>query len=274
MVSELEHNGKKVDQKVNIQYERKGNELRVKVSNVCQKSCFVGKVISKHLLTFEVPAKTDLVVNSAYGNVIVASVKGKGCKVRSSSGDIKISDVNSELDLHSAYGNVMLNKIEGKIDLRSSSGDIVASDLTGELIAKSSYGDQVYKNVNGGMKLATSSGDIKIYNSKGDLHAAVSYGNVLLEEYKGAPSIATATGDIKGKGVVLTGNTSFKTSYGNIKMDIENPLSALSFETRTSYGKIRLSKEGQKVEETNKMLINKGPIKIEAITVSGDQVYE
>jgi hypothetical protein len=74
--------------------------------------------------------------------------------------------------------------------------------------------------------------------------------------------------------VELTGNTTLTTSYGDISLVLVNELDALSFDLSTSYGDIRIDKNGQKYREEKQLTLQKGNILIKAKSASGSQTYK
>ena len=100
------------------------------------------------------------------------------------------------------------------------------------------------------------------------------YGDIVLENYKGSPSLKTRSGDINGRNVELTGNMEASTSYGDIKFDLVNDLSDLSFDLDSQHGDITIEKEDKTYENVKRLEIKNGSILIKSHTDSGDQSYK
>jgi hypothetical protein len=73
--------------------------------------------------------------------------------------------------------------------------------------------------------------------------------------------------------VELTANSTFVTTYGDVRMNLINPLQALSFELATTYGEILVDKNGEKFTNESKLNIKRGDILVKATSSSGDQVF-
>ncbi len=228
---------------------------------------------SSHM-SFEVPASTNVILHSSYGDIKVSGLQNKSTTIHARSGDVKLENLATELDLSMGYGDLSGNGMTGNVSGKVSSGDITFTNLKGNVDITTSYGDQHYKDVTGNIKAQCSSGDLKINSMKGDLDIDSKYGDISLEDFKGNTMLHTSSGDIKGKNVELTEKMEANTSYGDIKMKFVNPLSALSFDLETNYGDIRIDKDGQNVNENKKLVLKNGNILVKAHTSSGDQSYK
>lgn len=259
-----------------IVYERKEDVLKIIEKNEGKNTFVVGTINVKKssVMNFEVPVSTNLVIHSSYGDVNAIGLQGKICDINSKSGDVKLDNISTELKLNMGYGDLSATNITGNVSGNISSGDASFSYLKGDVDIETSYGEQHYKDVTGNIKARCSSGDLKINRMKGDVYIDSKYGDIMLEDFKGNPVLHTSSGDIKGKKVELTEKMEATTNYGDIKMEIVNELSALSFDLETNYGTITIDKEGQKIEEGKKLVLKKGSVLIKAHTSSGDQSYK
>jgi hypothetical protein len=234
----------------------------------------VGTLICNARLDIDVPEKINLIVQDRYGDASVSGLRGGICDMQLNSGDVVLKDLQTNPKLTLTYGDLTATNIKGNIFAKLSSGDFTLTDVVGNVDASSTYGDQKLSNVTGTVKLSGASGGIKMINVTGDANVKTSYGDIRLENYKGAPQFTTASGDIDGKNVELTGNTTLTTSYGDISLVLVNELDALSFDLSTSYGDIRIDKNGQKYREEKQLTLQKGNILIKAKSASGSQTYK
>lgn len=256
-----------------ITYSIKDSVLTIKVENIGKDVLFVGVYEEQGSLDFELPKTTNVKVNSTYGNVNANGLEAKKCEINTHAADIKVENISTNLQLKSVYGNVTATKIIGNLNTTLSSGDLKIDDLSGNLDIKTSYGNQSYNNINGNLNLVTKSGDVKITEMKGDINIVSSYGNISLKNTAGSANIKSSSGDIHGENVNLSNFLTVLSNYGNVKMDLANEASELSFDLNTRYGKITCDVYDKKLEAEHELFIDKGKIKVKGITNSGDQSY-
>lgn len=254
----------------------------------------------------------NLKVESSFGIISIEKLKGKTCSVKNNTGDVKIIDIVADIDLQVNTGNLMINKVEGNVNVGSSYGDIEISDIKGKrcmikgnsgniklseinsdldvdivtgdvklnsiigsVKSKTSYGNQLYENISGDLQIINLSGDIKMKKVTGNLNIVSSYGNVHLDDVKGIFSINASSGDIIGKNIELTNNSEFKTTYGNVRLDLKNDLNELGFDLEAIYGEIKIKKKDEILKgKEGKLIITAGKITITGNTQTGDQLYE
>jgi hypothetical protein len=233
-----------------------------------------GTLICDARLDINVPEKINLIVQDNYGDASVSGLRGGICDVQISSGDVVLKDLQNNPKLTLTYGDLTATNVKGNIWAKMSSGSSSLTDIIGNVEVSSSYGDQKLTNVTGTIKLTGATGNIKLINVTGDANVKTSYGDIRLENYKGTPQFTTSSGDINGKSVELTGNTTLITSYGDISLTLVNELDALSFDLSTSYGDIRIDKNGQKYSEEKQLTLQKGNILIKAKSATGSQSYK
>lgn len=214
-------------------------------------------------------------VHASYGNVNINQHKGN-LTVKSSSGDIVVKQLTGDkVNISSTYGNVQLSGIAAEMELSSASGDIQLSNVTGNVSMVSSYGNQVISTLTGNLITTSASGNIKINQLRGDLSVRSSYGNVIASNCNGNISVKSQSGDIKGSSIRIQDALELSSGYGDIMMQLENPLDELSFDLVASYGDVKVKKDGTSISgDKGKLFLQKGKIKVKATTTSGNQVYE
>ncbi|HEX6503729.1 MAG TPA: DUF4097 family beta strand repeat-containing protein [Terriglobales bacterium] len=107
-------------------------------------------------------------------------------KSRTGSGDVKIQDLASDLDLQSGSGDVWLENITGKIQTRSGSGDVRARAISGSFSADASSGDiRLEERGKGDVDIRTTSGNVEAKGVDGALHLEATSGDISAE---GKPS--------------------------------------------------------------------------------------
>lgn len=260
-------------EKHKFKIERNNSELTITVANESKHLVLGGTVTSKGILDFEVPENILLSINSNYGNISIEGIKGKTCNLTAGSGNINANDISGEIRFVLSYGNLAVHKLFGNMNVSATSGDVYVDQLQGDLNATLSYGKLTLKNIAGKIHANTTSGDVNIMEAKCETEIIAGYGNIHYENFKGNINLIANSGNVTGKNVQLLNSMSVKSSYGNINMELVNPLNDLSFDLKANYGKIKIEKDGNKMEESKSLLINKGNILIKCITNSGDQIY-
>ena len=98
---------------------------------------------------------------------------------RTNSGDVKIRDLTSDLDLESGSGDLWLENITGRIGTRSHSGDVRARAISGSFSAEASSGDiRLEERGKGDVDIRTTSGDVEATGIDGALHVEAGSGNI------------------------------------------------------------------------------------------------
>lgn len=153
--------------------------------------------------------------------------------------------------LKTSGGDISLTDVQGKLELATSGGDISVIDSKGNLSAKTSGGDVKSVNFDGESELKTSGGDIDALNSNGPVEAKTSGGDIKLIISNGKVNGSTSGGDIE---LDYTGNNegiALSTSGGDIELKLPEGFSA-NLELKTSGGKAKCNYSPVKVEEVSK----------------------
>jgi hypothetical protein len=118
--------------------------------------------------------------------------------VATAGGDMRVNNVNGNVQLRTPGGDVVLEELAGEIYAESSGGDIRAMEMRGNFRGTTSGGDVVVEEVSGNIHAETSGGDVRIGKAGGKVNAQTSGGNisiVLAGENKGVMA-ETSGGDI------------------------------------------------------------------------------
>jgi DUF4097 and DUF4098 domain-containing protein YvlB len=187
-----------------------------------------------------------------------------------SSGDLKVKNLSGKsINLRASSGDVDAENLEGDLSITASSGDLTLNNLKGDLSGRTSSGSQEFRNVTGDISTVASSGDIEIEKSNGKLDALTSSGGISLKDTEGFVTVKTSSGDIEGNNVMLNESSNFKTSSGDIDIDLKNDIESLSFYLKASSGSLRAGNN----KADKKLLLSNGKIKIDGISSSGSQNY-
>ena len=205
----------------------------------------------RSLLYFEVPEGTNIKVDNTSGNIETNGLAGESLFIKTTSGNIVLTETAANLEVQCTSGNVDINQLRGNNRIEATSGNIKCREIAGDA------------------RVQTSSGNIDIRDIKGDIAVACTSGNQKLLATYGLISARTTSGNIEGDRVQLTGNSDFRANSGNIKINLVNNEEALSFDLEAGSG--NLFAAGSSGEDH--LLIKRGEIMIQGITTSGNQRY-
>jgi hypothetical protein len=264
----------------------------------------------KSELNFEVPLHTDVTVKNQSGDIEVKNITSPKMSLESSfgeveaenimadllvkvaSGDIELNAITGQVQTSSSFGKQTITDVKGNLVVTSSSGDIVIKQLRGNANITTSFGNQTFQNIAGNITAVASSGNVEVENLKGDLVTRTSFGNQDLDNIEGNITAAASSGDIdleKSKGtfilnttfgniigteITLLNNSNFTSSSGDIRMQLANDISELSFDLASSSGDLEIKKGTFESRSEKKLVFDRGPIKIKGVSSFGNQHYK
>jgi len=191
-------------------------------------------------------------------------------KIENTSGDVSVEDYTGEmLEVRATSGDIDMKRVKADCEIRTTSGDFQARGITGDISMVSTSGDQEYLDVQGSVEAGATSGDIEIDKVDGDLRLSATSGDIDLDGVTGSIRANTTSGEIEGDYITLTDDSRFKTTSGGIYITLENDLDQLSFDLRATSGNLKVG--GIRADDS--LVLEKGDIRIEGISTSGDQVY-
>jgi DUF4097 and DUF4098 domain-containing protein YvlB len=201
-----------------------------------------------------IPARFDIDVKTAGGNIEVADLEGKA-DVHTSGGNIKLGAIKGPIKAHTSGGNITLTRSEGDADVNTSGGNLRLGEIQGNLVAHTSGGQIDLEQAKSSVKASTSGGDIRVKNACGPVTAHTSGGNV-------SAQLNTQP----------TADCSLKTSGGNVDVVLAANL-ALDVEARTSGGRVNSDFPGTLNKEKTRLSarINGGGPRL-ALETSGGNV--
>lgn len=240
-----------------IKYEKKDSILIITVEKSAGNTLIVGSFRQETVLNFSIPLTTDVEINNYSGDIVVSGLKSNSCYIKSNYGNVKMTDVQSE------------------VDIKLTSGDLNLNGIIGQVRSEASYGNQQYENITGDLNLKSTSGDIRLKTITGNINVVSSYGDVRVDNSKGNLLINIQSGDIIGKNVNVTDHSQLKTKYGDIKIGLANNFNDLTFDLQSVYGDLKINKDNNIFKsEEGKLHLAQGKIIITGYTQSGDQYYE
>ncbi len=188
-----------------------------------------------------------------------------------SSGDVEVYNLRaSESKIRSTSGDILLKGVISNLMVETSSGDIEIYDLIGDSKIRSTSGDQDFNNVKGTLETTASSGDITFIEFEGDIKSTATSGDVKFRDGKGSIKIRTTSGDIDGEDITLNGNSSFEATSGNVRVDFTNNIEDISFNLSATSGGLQVGSQ----ESGNRLIIDSGMYMVRGFTTSGDQEYK
>ena len=176
-------------------------------------------------LVLLVPGDADMRIEASTGDVRVRNLKSDRLEVDTSTGEVWIDSVSSSLSVDTSTGGVEINDSAGRFSVTTSTGDIQLRNTSGDITAASSTGSHTYMNV------------------IGDLSARSTTGRIEVDGIQGTLMLRTSTGNQRGRGIALTGNSSFDSSTGSIEMDLRNDVESLEFDLRSTTGSLQVGRE-------------------------------
>ncbi len=150
-------------------------------------------------------------------DLIVSLPQMDGVRIRTSAGDVKVSDMMGEMLIETSAGDVNVARHAGKVTVITSAGDIEIEDAEGPISAKTSAGD---------IDLVRTGGPITARTSAGDIHAA------MIGPYSGTIVANTSVGDLtvmgkqyRQKSVTLSLGEgpeicTFESSVGDVRVSV------------------------------------------------------
>jgi DUF4097 and DUF4098 domain-containing protein YvlB len=232
--------------KYEIQFDKRGGKVEVWIESP---GMMRGNIQS--LLRFEVPQEVEITVENSSGNLKVFDIRSSGNYLKTTSGNVETRNTHGPLHIECTSGNLSMETHQGDLWAVTTSGNIKV------------------RNVEGISECKATSGNMYLENMVGNTRAQCSSGNINMNQIKGSLRAGTSSGNIKGDHVLLTGDSEFRATSGNIRIDLVNPEHELSFDLEAGSG--NLSAAGNTGED--KLILREGKINIRGISSSGNQTY-
>jgi len=248
--------------------DRRGDRLELRVEAPAFQLGF-GFAARRPRIILSIPRGALVELGSSSGDISLRGHEALRAVLRSSSGDIEVSDSSAGLELESSSGSIAAARCSGAIAARSSSGGIELEACRGAKDLLTSSGDIALRGSAGDARARTSSGSFSAFDVSGDLFVETTSGSVSLEGTKGKLSALTGSGDVSVRGVRLTGDSTFGTSSGEVGLELENAASELRFELSSLSGS--LAAAGSRGEK--RLVAGSGRILVKGSSSSGDQSY-
>ncbi|MCR4439262.1 MAG: DUF4097 domain-containing protein [candidate division KSB1 bacterium] len=179
-----------------------------------------------------VPVRFDVEVRTSGGDLALSDLKGT-IKLRTAGGDIAVRQTVGDAELSTSGGDITIDGNDGVLSASTAGGDIRALRITQRAKLTTSGGNIELGEIGGTVEASTAGGDIVVRDCKGSARVKTSGGDITLVNVGGEADATTSGGDIEVRG--STGAVKASTSGGDVVLfDIGGPISA-----KTAGGDIR-----------------------------------
>ena len=134
--------------------------------------------------------------------------------VRDTSGDIRISQMNADVEVHDGSGRLTVSDVHGAVSLTKESGDIEVRRVSGETRISSKTGQMKLQDL-AGLEIEQSDGDLSVMNT-GPARIHNQSGNLRISAVKGALEITDESGEIQVANVA--GDVTIHDTSGQIRV--------------------------------------------------------
>ena len=155
-----------------------------------------------------------------------------------SSGEIRISNINGSADVEATSGDVSLRGVGAGARVAMTSGDLEASDIGGDMTVGATSGNVKLENVRGRLDISGTSGDFNVSQVQKDINVQLTSGDFVLQGCTGDVVFRSASGDARMSEV--GGGVDASSSSGDIEVLI-SPVGARNFDFSSSSGDIDIS---------------------------------
>lgn len=220
-------------------------------------------------LSFKVPYDMDIDITNSSGDIYIEEIAAEKMKLKTSSGDIDLKNIETQLTTTSTSGDLEINYLKDAISAASTSGAQTYSHIRASVSTRATSGDLSFLDIQGDLSSRTTSGDLEFEDINGRISNVSTSGNLTVDKAKTVLDLQTTSGDISGDGIELLGDSKFKSTSGNVSMNFENDIDNMSFDLRASSGDLRA---GSRSAE-RKLYSRHGDLWVYGHSSSGDQNY-
>lgn len=237
-------------------------------------------------LTLMLPINLNVEVSTQSGKVEAEGLKEVKLNIVSKSGHVFLTDLQGSAWVDTPVGNLTVNNLTGELNSRTKTGAVNIKTLKGNAVIACYKGhinilDVIGKLfVDGGtgnLEVEKADGDITLKSTSGSTKLSIASGNIVCKSFNGdmklfntsgVYEVQTSTGNIVGTRVALDASSSFTTTEGNIKMQLDTK-SDLMFELKSDNSYLRAMEKSKK----KALKIGKGDIVITGTSTTGSQAY-
>ena len=230
-----------------VLHSRSGDRLEIWVE---RKFSFLNR-LHRGELVLRVPGDTELQIRTSTGTIDVRNITTDRLSVDTTTGRITLEEISASMSVETSTGTVEILDSAGRFDIRSTTGKIELRRATGNVAAESSTGHHSYEDLIGDLVIRSTTGRIEIDGMQGTL------------------DLRTSTGGQDGRGIVLTGDSSFESSTGRIRMDFAGNIEQFEFDLRSTTGSLRVGRE----ESQRRLYLGGTGFTIRGKSSTGSQEY-
>jgi hypothetical protein len=212
--------------------------------------------------------KANISVVTQAGSLEATNIQGS-VNLETVTGETKVSNLNGQLKTKSKAGAQFIDNITGELSANSTDGDITVSKVKGSVRTESTTGNHVIGQIEGDVNSKAVNGYIKISEVVGNVKVVTFAGNIKLFNTKGLVALNSTAGEQVGTRVLLTGNSSFKSTEGKIRMQIDNKTDEVTFVCKSTNSFIQVRGQSKK----KSLKFGKGKLIITSESTTGGQVY-
>jgi hypothetical protein len=132
---------------ITVVAERKDNRIQIEARHPGSRNVFVGLgtfTSTSARLIASVPRKTNLIVRTGDGAVLVERVEGR-IELRTEDGGIKVHETAGDLLVDSGDGAILLEDVSGRVDARTSDGSVRVTGTPAVLHVRSGDGSIILR---------------------------------------------------------------------------------------------------------------------------------
>lgn len=143
-----------------------------------------------------VPVDCNADIYNTSGNIDIVGLRGR-LLLSGTAGDIKVRDIQGDLEITTTSGNVVIVDIEGNIHINATGSDIAFSTINGNLDIRNSSGKTSGEYLVGDLTLSQTTGSIELARIEGDIRLKSNSGKIRVEQDFGALDVSTESGNIE-----------------------------------------------------------------------------
>jgi hypothetical protein len=210
----------------------------------------------------------SLFVDTLFSGVKSLVFKGDKCDllVRGS----ERSDVSMKYEYQLKAKGVFNRKNQGNCELSYERKDSVLTirvkrkdqNFNGVSVLSETSTLEFYVPNNIDVKMNSDLGDITAENVSGNIDLNTDLGDISMRKLEGKINSVTSLGDIDGEYILISDNSKFNTSLGDIDVQLSNPLSDCSLDLSSSLGKVKVDRPELKKKSGSQLNIGNGKLKV------------
>ena len=208
---------------LDLNFAQEGNDVRIRARYEQPTSWFHWNNDLDVRFVVNVPSQYNVNLKTSGGDITVSDLNGQA-KVSTSGGDVSLGHIAGAVDAHTSGGDVSMAGSQTNAILSTSGGDIKVDDAAGSLNVKTSGGSIDIRRVQADLKAHTSGGSIEIGDAGGMIDASTSGGSIrarLSRQPRGDSRLSTSGGGIT---VSVASNVALDidahTSGGDVASDV------------------------------------------------------